>query len=110
MPSLGRWKPEMMANSVVLPAPLGPINPVMQPASTVSEAAFTASKPPKRQDTRSTDNRGSTMRVLALGRPRYAPKDCLDQTDQPTRREGNDEYEHTTVDDETEAGRVAGDQ
>src|SRR5664279_196111 len=99
MPLLGCWKPEMMANSVVLPAPLGPISPVIRPAATVSETAFTASKPPKRQDIRSTDSRGSVMRGLALGRSRDAPTDCLDHTDQPARREGNDEYEHTAVDD-----------
>src|SRR5512141_186211 len=110
MPLLGCWKPEMMANSVVLPAPFGPISPVIWPAATVSEAAFTASKPPKRQDIRSTDSRGSVIRGLALGRSRDTPTNGIDQTNQTARREGNDEYEYTAVDDETEAGRVAGDQ
>src|SRR3974390_236662 len=97
-----------MANSVVLPAPFGPINPVIRPTATVSETAFTASKPPKRQDTRSTDSRGSAMSGLALGGTRDTPTACLDQPDQATRRESNDENENAAIDDETEAGRVAG--
>ena len=37
-PSLGAMKPVMMANSVVLPAPFGPISAVMRPASAVNDA------------------------------------------------------------------------
>ena len=47
-PDVGATNPAMRANSVVLPAPLGPIRPVIEPLSTVSETPFTATSPPKR--------------------------------------------------------------
>ena len=60
----------MIANSVVLPAPLGPISPVMRPAGAASEAASSASSPPKRFDTRSTANSGSvSVMVIAPDLP-----------------------------------------
>src|SRR5258708_37568556 len=40
-------KPAMMPNSVVLPAPLGPISAVMLPSRTVRLASATAVRPPK---------------------------------------------------------------
>src|SRR5690242_6331789 len=39
--------PLMMLNSVVLPAPLGPITPVMLPFSTLKETSSSAVTPPK---------------------------------------------------------------
>ena len=54
----------MIANSVVLPAPLGPISAVMRPAGAASEAASSASSPPKRFDTRSTASRGSDRQAI----------------------------------------------
>ena len=63
-PSLGLRKPEMRENSVVLPAPLGPISAVMRPSGAASEAALTASRPPKRRETRSTTRSGSAMAGL----------------------------------------------
>src|SRR5690625_2843187 len=33
-PAVGRWMPEIMLNSVVLPAPLGPMTPIISPAGT----------------------------------------------------------------------------
>src|SRR6516162_2966841 len=43
----------MMLNSVVLPAPLGPISPKISPSSTVNDTSSKARSPPKRRDTRS---------------------------------------------------------
>ncbi len=37
-PSLGVRKPEIIPNRVVLPAPFGPMSPVIEPAGTASEA------------------------------------------------------------------------
>ena len=48
VPSVGVSKPDINPNKVVLPAPFGPIRPVMRPASASSEAESTASRPPKR--------------------------------------------------------------
>jgi hypothetical protein len=53
-PAVGGRKPETTANSVVLPAPFGPISAVMRPVSAVNDALSTASNPPKRFDTFST--------------------------------------------------------
>ena len=62
----------MTANSVVLPAPLGPISAVMRPSVADSETLLTASKPPKRRETRSTDSSGSAMAGLLRQRARFA--------------------------------------
>ena len=41
-------KPEMRLNIVVLPAPLGPMSPVIEPDATSNEASLTATTPPNR--------------------------------------------------------------
>src|SRR5690242_20245842 len=43
-------KPEMQLKSVVLPAPFGPINAVIEARATSSDTSLTAIKPPKRTD------------------------------------------------------------
>ena len=48
LPASGAWKPAMAANSVVLPAPLGPIRPTISPCRTSSEAWSTALKAAER--------------------------------------------------------------
>ena len=59
----------MIANSVVLPAPLGPISPVMRPTGAASEAASSASRPPKRLETRSTVSSASAMGAVSQRGP-----------------------------------------
>src|SRR5437870_4441182 len=59
MPEFGGRSPVMTLNSVVLPAPFGPINPVIRPASAVSEASSSATLPPKRTLTPRTSSRGT---------------------------------------------------
>src|SRR3954453_9041681 len=49
----------MTLKVVVLPAPLGPIRPVMWPAYAVMSALLTAVTPPKRTVTSSTDRTGT---------------------------------------------------
>ena len=46
--AVGANVPATMLNSVDLPAPFGPISPVIEPFSTFSEQSSTASKLPKR--------------------------------------------------------------
>ncbi len=40
-------KPETRLNTVVLPAPLGPMSEVIEPSATAKVASFTAATPPK---------------------------------------------------------------
>src|SRR5258708_39173375 len=103
----------MIENSVVLPAPFGPMSAVMRPWSAANDARSSASNPPKRFDTCSTRNRGSTM--AAPQRCRYSgpeSQDVLAQIGQnagdPARRHCNDQNEYASVDHEIEAGGVAG--
>jgi hypothetical protein len=46
-PELGANSPAMMLNRVDLPAPFGPISPVIEPRATASEQPSTAWMPPK---------------------------------------------------------------
>src|SRR5260370_40542860 len=106
-PALARRKPLMIANSVVLPAPFGPISAVMRPACAVNDAWSTASNPPKRFDTPSTRSNGSAMPWLhwfGCGGP--AP--AVEQSGDAARRESDDQDEHAAIDDEIEARRIAG--
>src|SRR5262245_55565755 len=59
-PASGRRKPLTTLNSVVLPAPLGPISAVTVPACTSKPAPSTARRPPKRRRTSSTTSRPSS--------------------------------------------------
>src|SRR5262249_62238800 len=47
-PSLGASAPETQLNAVVLPDPLGPINPRISPSRTSNETLFSAVNPPNR--------------------------------------------------------------
>ena len=60
-PASGVWKPAMAANSVVLPAPLGPIRPTISPCRTSSDAWSTAFRPPNDLES----SRTSSMARLA---------------------------------------------
>src|SRR5262249_38119810 len=111
-PSLGGRNPLMMENSVVLPAPLGPISAVIRPASTASEAWSTASRPPKRLHTRSIRSSGSAMGAPRHPRPqaRKPRAQVGEKTHDPVRGKGYDQDKHAAVDHEVEAGRIAGDE
>src|SRR5471032_3703240 len=50
LPPVGRTRPEMALNSVVLPAPLGPTRPTTSCVPTVRLTALTAVRPPKRTE------------------------------------------------------------
>src|SRR3954470_9414703 len=58
-PAVGACSPVMTLNSVVLPAPFGPIKPVTVPACTLNVAELTAVTPPKRTVTPSTSSNGA---------------------------------------------------
>src|SRR5262245_25711392 len=72
-PSVGARKPEIIANSVVLPAPFGPISAVIRPVSAANDARSTASRPPKRFETFSTRKIGSVSGSLMAALHRRQP-------------------------------------
>ena len=46
LPWVGMYTPVMTLNTVVLPAPLGPISPISSPSAMVRSRSHTAFKPP----------------------------------------------------------------
>ena len=57
-PELGLYSPAITFNSVVLPAPFGPITPTISPACTSKLKSLIATKPPKRLVTPATERTG----------------------------------------------------
>ena len=55
VPALGRWLPARQSNRVVLPAPFGPISPTISAGETVKDSPSTATLPPNRLTTCSTE-------------------------------------------------------
>src|SRR5215211_2812518 len=102
----------MIENSVVLPAPFGPISAVMRPASAVSDASLTASTPPKRLRTCSTRSSGSAMRPPRNRRAQACPAhpQVRQHADDAARGERHDQDQHAAIDDEIEPRRIAGDE
>ena len=104
----------MMANSVVLPAPFGPISAVIRPAGADSDAALTASKPA--EAARHVLDRQAAAQPWAASRtcdatPRRRAKRSRTSANAPTRPRGAKQMtsiEHGAVDHEIEAGHVAG--
>src|ERR1700682_5168278 len=103
-PSLAGREPLMIENSVVLPAPFGPISAVMRPASAANDARSTASRPPKRFDTCSTRSRGSATVLLRRcrrgGSWRAKPStQVVEDADDAARRERDDQDQNAAIDD-----------
>src|SRR6185312_8123949 len=85
-PVSGLWKPAMVANSVVLPAPLGPIRPTISPERTSSEAWSTALRPPNALESART----SSMAAAS------------EQAGEAVGQAGHDQDQHRAVDDQAE--------
>src|SRR5699024_8781740 len=66
-PSSARTNPQITLNSVVLPAPLGPITPTTSPGPTVSDTPSSAVSPPKRTVTPATSSVVICRRFLVDG-------------------------------------------
>ena len=73
-PDRARVKPQMTLNSVVLPAPLGPMTPTIAPRGTQNETASSAVIPPKRTVTASTSSR---IDGDALWVPEFMHTQCM---------------------------------
>jgi|GEM_PF-4469680 hypothetical protein len=61
-PEVGRKVPVIRLNSVVLPAPFGPMSPLICPGRTRSETSFRAINPPNAFETRRTSRSGCVSR------------------------------------------------
>jgi hypothetical protein len=66
LPSEKLYRRERQLNSVVLPAPLGPIRPTMWPCGTEKETLSSAVMPPKRTLTPSTRSRSARLAGEAM--------------------------------------------
>src|SRR5580692_11068811 len=71
-PRVGRVMPEMQFSSVLLPAPLGPINPTIDPDSSAKLTPVKARMPPKSTETSSIARR--LMGRAISGRSRQTPR------------------------------------
>src|SRR2546427_8415369 len=66
-PTVGRRKPVMQLNTVVFPAPLGPMMLRISPGRTANDTSDTATNPPKRIVSCSTPRRAPVATVEAPG-------------------------------------------
>src|SRR5215471_13872297 len=111
-PSLGGRLPAMIENSVVLPAPFGPMRAVIPPALAENDARSSASMPPKRFDTFSTRSRASSIVALQRSPPgglgRWQAMAVGKDAGDAARRDGDHENEYTSVDHEIETRGIAG--
>src|SRR3569832_390840 len=107
-PWFGGMKPEITPNRVVLPAPFGPIKPVIRPSSAAIDTPSTARTPPNRRVRFETTRSGSALRYLPPPALEAASRSG-DDADQAARRKGDDEHQHATVDDEVKTWRIARD-
>src|ERR1041385_6976019 len=67
----------MQLNTVVLPAPLGPISAVMVPRATSKDRSSTATSPPKRMVRCSTRSSVSAMVTLAMAFLHHVARNAL---------------------------------
>src|SRR4029450_3686302 len=95
LPASASMKPAMQANSVVLPAPLGPISATISSCLTSSDTRSTAARPPKDFERARTS---STACFLA------APRE---QTHQAVGQPGDDGDQNRTVDDDAQRLAIA---
>src|SRR5690242_20915104 len=109
-PSVGRRKPVIAANSVVLPAPFGPISAVMRPVAAVKDARSMARRPPKFFETFSTRSRGSAMAALRHWLAAESLAQRGDNAGDSSGRESHHDNQHTSVNDEIEARCVTSDE
>src|SRR6476619_4628960 len=109
-PLSGGRNPLMMENSVVLPAPFGPMSAAIRPASTESETSSRARSPPKRLLTCSTQSNGSATGTLRrqCAPARQVSAHVGEQAGNTVARKSHDENERAAVDDEVEARCIAG--
>src|SRR6476646_2720022 len=91
LPESGTTKPFSAANRLVLPAPLGPINPAIEPSATSRLAPSSARTPPN---------------VFVRARTSSTRPSPPERVDQSVRQEADHDHQQGAIDDERKALRV----
>src|SRR5690349_20549914 len=106
LPPSATTLPDTALNSVVLPAPFGPISAQISPACKSNETPPTAISPPNRTETSRTDSSGSSATIVALDERRMCACQQAGQTARQEQDHQDDEQsEHQLI----EAGEVGED-
>src|ERR1700691_3262498 len=98
-PRVGSVSPARQLKNVDLPAPLGPIRPMISPSSTVRSAPATAQKLPNALET--------FVASSSMGALPHAWREAQPQFVQAARLETRDQHDDAAVDDEGEARAAA---
>src|SRR5579884_4405619 len=94
----------MTLNSVVLPAPFGPMMPTSSFSPTCRSTSRSAVSPPNRLVTLVSSS-SNLLSLRRRGRARPPPAEALRQLDgQPPRHEAHDDHQQHAVDDQVDAG------
>src|SRR5690606_26022429 len=102
-PAVGRCRPETRLNSVVLPAPLGPISPTISPCCTSALTSETATRPRKAlvSDSSLRSGRVGAPPFRGARGPHPAPGSVpVDDAYEPARQHPHDDQQHQAVDEE----------
>src|SRR5580704_10114160 len=98
-PPVGSVSPARQLKNVDLPAPLGPIRPIISPSSTVRSAPATAQKLPNAFET--------FFASSSMGALPKAWREALPQLVQAAGLKARDQHDDAAVDDEGQAGAAA---
>ena len=80
-PSSGLYRRVITLNAVVFPAPLGPISPTISPAGTSKDTSSSATTPPKRRVTFSTERSAATWAMVTRSRGTIATRQSGEAAD-----------------------------
>src|SRR5690349_11834411 len=105
VPVSGLRKPDISANSVVLPAPLGPISALRLPSATDRLTPCTAFRPPKEREMPFSTSSGSATGTSLRGRPELPHREP--QAGDAARQEDHDQHQHRAVDHHVDARQLA---
>src|SRR6516164_5346763 len=95
--------PDTALNSVVLPAPFGPIRAQISPACRSNETPPTATRPPKRTVTSRTHSSGASVTIVALDE---GGMQAREQAGDTARQEQDDEDDQQAEHQFVEAGKA----
>src|SRR5579872_529337 len=98
LPAEGRTAPEITLKSVVLPAPLGPMNPQICFSGTSKLTSFKAATPPKYFVS------AWTSRIFTLSPKKL--KQSMEQPNQTIWLQQNDEYQQQSIEEEMNLRKI----
>src|SRR5690242_6841352 len=99
VPVVTGMSPAMQLKKVDLPAPFGPIRPMISPASTERSAPATARKLPNALET--------FFASSSTAAPPFPGREAIPQIEQPARLEAGDDDDDAAVENVSEAGAAA---